>query len=417
MRRVANVALRTYRFAMTRWRLLARYDVPLKFAPVVFQGGLLFVGARLVRSDSLTLGTFMLAFQVNAYVVLVAGLVDEAASLWQYLRSAQQRISEVLSLGDDAAPTGLAVATSGEGLVLDGVGVGFDGRPVLRNVDLRVDPGELVVVTGGPSSGKSTLAAVSTGALGCDSGEARLGGAALHTLGPSALRRAVRVAAEDPYLFAATIRENLELGVVGVATAEALQRALYAAAADEFVAELEGGLDGSVGDRGLTLSGGQRQRLGLARALVAPPRVLVMDDALSAVNPSLEVDIVQRIRLMYPDLAVLCLNRRNGITTIADRHVALPEPVDDPVPVAAPMMVDDAEMTRLAEAAEIVGSLKLSDDEPGVSESDVCLDTPIRRARSPAPSGPSAWPPSPCWPCSPWSGMRRTTSSVRSPTS
>ncbi len=373
--RVAATALRTYRFAMTRWRLLARFDIPLKFAPAMLQGLLLFIGARLVRSDSLTLGTFMLAFQVCAYVVLVAGFVDEGASLWQYLRSAQQRLGEVLGFGEDAPAPGRDVPPAADGLRLDAVSVAFDSRTVLDGFDLAVAPGQLVVVTGGPSSGKSTLAAIASGALLADDGAARLEGVPLDELDAPQLRGAIRVAFEEPYLFAATVRDNLELGVVGHATDEAMALALRVAAADDFVAELDGGLAAAVGDRGLTLSGGQRQRLGLARALVEPPRVLVLDDALSAVNPSLEVEILRRIRAEYPDVGILCLNRRSGTTTIADLHVPLPDRHED-APVLTAPVGDDMMADITAVAADIVSQLELSDDEPGVSDADIVRDTP-----------------------------------------
>ncbi|MEY2425081.1 MAG: ATP-binding cassette, subfamily bacterial [Actinomycetota bacterium] len=375
--RVEATALRTYRFAMTRWRLLARFDIPLKFAPAALQGALLLVGARLVRSDSLTLGTFMLAFQVNAYVVLVAGFVDEGASLWQYLRSAQQRLGEVLGFGEDAPAPGLAVPPAAAGLMLGAVSVAFDGRRVLDGLDISVAPGELVVVTGGPSSGKSTLAAVASGALVPDGGVALLEDVPLDDLDAPQLRHALRVAFEEPYLFAATVRENLELGVDGRATESALATALHAAAADDFVAEMDGGIDAAVGDRGLTLSGGQRQRLGLARALVEPARILVLDDALSAVNPSLEVEILRRIRTAYPNIGILCLNRRPGATTIADRHVALPDPVEAPPVLVAPVG-DDLMADLAASAADIVANLELSDEAPPVTQADVARDTPPR---------------------------------------
>jgi ATP-binding cassette subfamily B protein len=373
--RVAATALRTFRFAMTRWRLLARFDVPLKLAPVIFQGALLFLGARFVMSESLTLGTFMLAFQVNSYVVLVAGLVDEGASLWQYLRSAQQRLGEVLNMAQDEPPRGVDVPPASEGLVIANAGVSFDGRRVLDGVDLQVRPGELVAVTGGPSSGKSTLAAVASGSIICDDGVAMLEGVALADLDASALHGAVRVASEEPWLFAATARDNLELGIDGRASDAAIALALEVAAADGVVAELAGGLDGHVGDRGLTLSGGQRQRLGLARALVAPPRILVLDDALSAVNPSLEVEILRRIRTAFPDIGILCMSRRSGASTIADRTLALPEPTGTPV-VNAP--VDAAQLDVLAQAASVVDSLELSDDTPMVRDDDITIDTILR---------------------------------------
>src|SRR5690606_32054629 len=107
---------------------------------------------------------------------------------------------------------------------------------------------------------------------------------------------------------------------------ECLEAALRAAGADGFVAEL-GGLDASVGDRGLTLSGGQRQRLALARAIVVPPRLLVLDDALSAVNAELEVTILAAVRAHAPDAAVLVVTRRPGPLSVVDTVVELPDPV------------------------------------------------------------------------------------------
>ena len=107
------------------------------------------------------------------------------------------------------------------------------------------------------------------------------------------------------------------------------------ASADDVVESVPGGLDGEVGDRGLTLSGGQRQRLALARALMSPPRLLILDDALSAVQPALEVEILQRIRTLAPSTAILCVTRREGATAIADRVIELPEPAEPAEPVAA----------------------------------------------------------------------------------
>jgi ATP-binding cassette subfamily B protein len=373
--RVESVARNTFRFAMTRWRLLARYDIPLKLAPVILQGALLFIGARLLHSDELTLGTFMLAFQVNYYVVMVAGFVDEAASLWQYLRSAQQRIGEVLGMAIDERSAGLDLPPASEGLIIANAAVTFDGRRVLNGVDVQVRPGELVVVNGGPSSGKSTLAAVAAGALPPDTGLAMLEHVALDDLARTALTRAIRVASEEPYLFAATVRENLELGIAGHASEAAIQLALKVAAADGVVAELAGGLDGTIGDRGLTLSGGQRQRLGLARALVDPPRILVLDDALSAVNPSLEVEILQRIRTAYPEIGILCMSRRSGASTIADRSFVLPEPTGDAITIVAPEL---QELEAFAAAASVVDSITLSNDSPLATDADATIATPLR---------------------------------------
>src|SRR5207244_759171 len=136
-------------------------------------------------------------------------------------------------------------------------------------VDVGVAPGELVVVTGTDGSDKPEVASLTAGLAG-----------------------PIRCVREESFLFATTLRENLELGAAVPVDETALRRAIWAAGADELLAEAVNGFDSEIGDRGLTLSGGQRQRLALARALVAPPPVLVLDDALAAVNPSLEIEIL-----------------------------------------------------------------------------------------------------------------------------
>lgn len=379
--RLERVSLRAYQFAMSRWRLLARFDVPMKFAPIVTQAIILLLGAQLVADGSLSLGTFLIAFQVVGGFTAFAGMIDEVASAWQYLRSAQSRIGEVIDMAT-ASAGGAPLPEPSHGLRLEGVGVELGGRMILADLHLTAAPGQLVVVHGAPGSGKSTLAAVAAGILEPHIGLITLDGADPRDLDADAVRRAVRVVAEEPFLFATSVRENLEIAVQGTATDDDLQRALWAAAADEFVAELSGGLDSHIGDRGLTLSGGQRQRLALARALVSPPRVLVLDDALSAVNPSLEVEILRRIRTVAPDTAVICISRRAGATTVADEVVTLPdpllvpnEPVEAEVLALAPVGAAEGDMSTLQ---SVVAALKLSDERPDMDEHLVTEDSPVR---------------------------------------
>src|SRR5204863_383182 len=129
-------------------------------------------------------------------------------------------------------------------------------------------------------------------------------GIALADLDPGQLRQTIRVVSEEPLLLAATLRDNLLLGAWGEIDDQAMIDAMRTAGAEEVIEEL-GGLDGVVGDRGLTVSGGQRQRVSLARALVAHPRVLILDDALSAVHPSLEIEIMRRVHQYLPQTAIL----------------------------------------------------------------------------------------------------------------
>ena len=321
--KVHTVTEKAYRFSMTRVRLLARYDVVAQARAVHHPGG----GARprraphRVRAAS-SLGTFLLAFQICTALAMISANFDEFASAWQYLRGAQDRIAEMLALGSRPVTDGRIPPAPSSGLELRGVSVDLGMRRVLDDFGVSVPPGAIVVVNGPPGSGKSTIAAVASGLLIPNRGTAFLDGLELEEADPAELRRSIRVVAEEPMLFATSLRENLRMGAPEDVDDDMILKALRTAGVDEVVDELDGGLDGYVGDRGLTLSGGQRQRVALSRALVARPRVLILDDALSAVNPSLEHEIVARIHEELPETSILFITRRAGPVQLADQVVA-----------------------------------------------------------------------------------------------
>jgi ATP-binding cassette subfamily B protein len=374
---VQRVADRTYRFSMTRVRLIARYSFWIRMVPFLVQGIVLVVGARLLAERSLSLGAFLLAFQLGAAFTLVCTGFDQIASAWQYLRTAQVRLAEVLSLGARPITEGHMLPPSSTGLELRGVSVDVVGRTVLEGFDLSVAPGELVVVTGGPGSGKTTLVGVASGLIIPREGAVLLDGAEIGTLDPTEYRRAVRMVSEEPLLLAATLRENLTLGAAPDTSDDIVLGALEAAGALDVVETLPDGLDGAIGDRGLTLSGGQRQRLAVARALVARPRLLVLDDALSAVNPSLEIEILRRVRAFLPDAAILCVTRRGGPVRMADRVHNLRSAEVGVTASAASEAVPLATAAPDPRLASIVGSLTLTNEATGVSEHQVSDDRMI----------------------------------------
>jgi ATP-binding cassette subfamily B protein len=334
--RVDHVTERAFRYSMTRARLLARYDIYLRSLPIIMQAALLAAGAYLMSIGHLSVGTFLLAFQIGSGLNQFSGAFGEITSAWQYLRSAQDRLAEMLALSARPVTDGRMIPLASSGLELHDVEVTYGNRRFLHGLDLRVAPGELVVVSGPPGSGKTTLAAIASGLADTDSGTASLDGIELSELDPGQLRQTIRVVSEEPLLLAASLRDNLLLGAWGEIGDDRMLDAMRVAGAEEVVDEL-GGLDGVVGDRGLTVSGGQRQRVSLARALVAHPRVLILDDALSAVNPSLEVEIMRRVRRYLPETAILYITRRTGLAEIADRSTRLepPEHVDDGLADAA----------------------------------------------------------------------------------
>lgn len=378
--RVRDAARRAYAVSLNRVRMMARYDLILQAIPVVLNGVILLVAGRVVANGEFSVGELLIFLIFTRVFTGIAQQFDEIASGWMFAKSGAARIFELLAWGGDEVP-GAARQTvelppSDEGLALHGVEVRFGDNVALPAIDLDVAPGELVVLTGPPGSGKSLVAAVAAG-LSPTSGAATIEGVALADLDRADLGRAVRVLAEDPFLFARSVRHNLEVGAPLEGARpddDTLLAALRAAAVDDVVAQLPDGLDTALGDRGMTLSGGQRQRVALARALVSPPRVLVLDDALSAVNPALEVEILQRIRRHVPDMGILCITRRPGARAIADTVFTLPDPdraAEAPVTWQAAVeaaVAGRGDLPPDAELTAVVDALPQDRDEPEVGE-------------------------------------------------
>ena len=191
-----------------------------------------------------------------------------------------------------------------------------DDPPVLDHLDLDVPAGEVVALVGATGSGKSSLCELLPRLVDPDSGSVHLGGVDLRDLDPEAVRASVALVFQETFLFADSVRENVTLGEP--IDDAALDAAAAIAHADGFVARLPEGWDTVVGERGVTLSGGQRQRLALTRALLRRPRVLVLDDATSAVDPVIEAAILADLRSSLATSTLVVAHRISTIE-LADR--------------------------------------------------------------------------------------------------
>jgi ABC-type multidrug transport system fused ATPase/permease subunit len=204
------------------------------------------------------------------------------------------------------------------GLEVLGTSLSFDGDRVLDGLSLEVQPGESVAIVGPTGVGKSTLTRLMVRLADPDTGAIRIGGVDLREADPASLRRAVSIVFQESFLFAASVRENIALD--SGASAEEVERAGEIAAVDRFAHALPRGYDTVVGERGHTVSGGERQRVALARALVRRPRVLILDDATSSVDPTVEAQILGALRRELSSTLVVVAYRLSTIR-LADRVI------------------------------------------------------------------------------------------------
>jgi ATP-binding cassette, subfamily B, bacterial len=306
-------------------RLTARYNPALTAIPSLGMVGVLALGGWLAIHGSITLGTF-LAF--SAYLALMAGpvrMLTYMITLGQEARASVIRVFDIIDSRPVITDRPDAIELPGDaaGLGFGDVRFGYvPSEPVLRGVSFQVEPGETVAVVGASGSGKSTLALLVPRFYDPQGGSVRIGGYDVADVTRDSLRAAIGLVMEDSFLFSTTVRANIAYGRPD-ATDEEIVAAAQAAQAHEFITRLPEGYDTVVGEQGLTLSGGQRQRVALARALVTDPRVLVLDDATSAIDPRLEAEIHAALREVMRGRTTLIIAHRRSTLHLADRIVVL----------------------------------------------------------------------------------------------
>jgi ATP-binding cassette, subfamily B, bacterial len=319
-------ATRLRRLELDKVRTLALLWCVFEFHPQATLAMILVGGAVAVNTGALTIGGlvgFVALFTVLLWPILSLGFLFAFA---QETASACDRIGELL----DAPITvtdrpGARPAAIGSPARLRFEGVGFthpgSATPVLDRIDLDLAPGETVALVGATGSGKTTLTSLVGRLHDVTAGRVTLDGVDVRDLPLAQLRALVATAFEDATLFSLSVRENLTLGRPGASDADVAEALRVAQA--EFVHDLPWGLDTRIGEQGLSLSGGQRQRLALARAVVRRPRLLVLDDATSAVDPAVEARILDALRSTDRPSTVVVIAYRQATISLADEVVWL----------------------------------------------------------------------------------------------
>lgn len=309
-------------------RLNSLYTPALQAVPALGQVAVLALGGWLAYKQQITLGTFV-AF--SSYLASLVGPVRMLAMVLTVGQQARAGVDRVVELIDTepaiADGTKELPADAPATVEFDGVSFGYGdaeggGKPVLDGFSLELREGETVALVGSSGSGKSTVSLLLPRFYDVDRGAVLVGGHDVRELTLESLRAAIGLVPEDSFLFSDTVRANIAYGVPD-ATDEQVEAAARAARADRFIAELPDGYATKVGEHGLTLSGGQRQRVALARAILTDPRLLVLDDATSAVDAKVEHEIHEALRSVMAGRTTLLIAHRRSTLGLADRIAVL----------------------------------------------------------------------------------------------
>ena len=316
---------RVFDQSMFSTKLRAYYNPMISFLPNLGLAAVLLVGGRQVVNGGISIGEFV---TFNTYLLMLMfpmRMLGIALGMAQRAVASGNRVFELLDreprLPVPARPVPLP--PGGGRIEVRGATLAYDGGPpALDAVSLVVEPGETLAIVGPTGSGKTTLVAAVARLYDLSAGSISIDGVDVREIDPADLRRAVAMVPDDGFLFSATVWDNISYARPEATLAE-VELAARRAQIHDFVASLPDGYDTLVGERGLTLSGGQRQRLAIARALIADPRVLVLDDATASVDATTEREIKRALREVMEGRTTLVIAHRLSTISLADRILVM----------------------------------------------------------------------------------------------
>ena len=349
LERFRHSVARVFDQSMVATRLEATYNPIIGFLPQLGLAAVLLIGGNAVIHANLTLGQFTQFYLYLNMLISPMRSLGVTLGLAQRATASGARIFQVLDRDPRIVePADARELPAGNGRVqfrgvtlrydetdefgavyseplsvpMDGGAAPRAARAALSDIDLDVSAGTTVALVGGTGSGKTSLVSLISRLYDTSEGTVLLDGVDVRDVDLRELRESVAIVSDDPFLFSATVAENIAYGRPG-ATEEQIEQAARRAQAYEFVTKLPNGFQTRVGERGLSLSGGQRQRLAIARALVADPRVLILDDATSSVDASTEQSIKLALDQAMAGRTTFVIAHRLSTISLADEIVVL----------------------------------------------------------------------------------------------
>ena len=313
-------------------KIRSKFLPALDLLPSIGLIAVLGIGGHRVINGQMTVGDLV---KFNAYITMLIWPLRNLAmtvALAQRASVALIRVDEVLSTPslviDPLSPTSLPTPTDdrpvGE-VIFDDTVFAYEGAsPIINHFSVTIQPGQAIALVGATGSGKSTVVRLLTRFHDVQQGSIRLDGIDVRQLTLNDLRTAVGIVFEETFLFHDSVADNIAFSRPD-ATAEVIKRAARLAGAHDFIMELPDGYQTILGERGYSLSGGQRQRIAIARAIVSDPRVLVLDDATSAVDPSKEHEIREAMATVMKGRTTIVIAHRPGTIALADTVILLDE--------------------------------------------------------------------------------------------
>ncbi|MFE6890411.1 ABC transporter ATP-binding protein [Streptomyces sp. NPDC057694] len=323
--KLREVGRRLFAGRLRTIRLNSKFTPALQAVPALGQVAMLALGGWLAVRGQITLGTFVAFSSYLSQLVGPVRMLAVVLTVGQQARAGVERVLELIDTEPSLVDGTKELPADAPATVeFDDVAFEYAGgdRPVLDGLSFEIRAGETLAVVGSSGSGKSTVSLLLPRLYDVTRGAVLVGGHDVRELSLASLRAAIGLVPEDSFLFSDTVRANIAYGVPD-ATDEQIEAAAKAAQADRFIAELPAGYDTKVGEHGLTLSGGQRQRVALARAILTDPRLLVLDDATSAVDARVEHEIHEALKHVMAGRTTLLIAHRRSTLNLADRIAVL----------------------------------------------------------------------------------------------